>query len=202
MKSPVCAALLAQLVNLIDPLPALLAQLVNLIDPSPAAAAPSREELDRVLGGVEHAATAEEVRALGPSADQILIAVASDETASRWGRRRAVLALRYAPSAAAQAFLLELLRARAGAPQDGEADLLELAAALAALAPYGRAAAGTILPFVAHRSADVRQNAAAALALTGAPEADGALAARFAVERDPGVRRVVARSLRALRLGR
>jgi hypothetical protein len=151
--------------------------------------------IDRVLGGVEHAASADEVRALGPDADQLLMAVAGDGEAEPLRRWRAILALQHVPSAAARAFLLALVQRRAEATGS---EVLELAAALAALAPYGPEAAGAVLPFIAHRSADVRQSAAATLALTGAPAAAGALQLRLAVERDPGVRRTLARALHAL----
>lgn len=161
-----------------------------------AQAAPSSKELDRVLGGIERVAGPEDVRRLGSDADRVLIAVASDGRTSRLRRMRAILALQHAPTMEALDFLRAVL-AEEGAAIEGP-EVLDVAAALSALAPHGREVLSDLLPFLTHHSADVRQSAAAALAATRAPEAAAALRARVVVERDMGVRGVVLRALRGL----
>ncbi len=164
-----------------------------------AHAAPSQRELarlDRLLAGVEHVPGADEIRRLGPGTDAALITYASDARASRLRRLRAVAALRFVPSIAAHAFLDQLVAERAKAT-DG-ADVLDLAAALGALIPYGHDALATELRYLTHASADVRQAAAAALGQLHEPDARGALAARLIAERDAGVHVAVERALHEL----
>jgi hypothetical protein len=152
--------------------------------------------MDRVLGGYERAATAEDVKRLGADADRQLIDVAGDARTTRLRRTRAIAALRFVPSAAAHAFLravvLENKRAAGGA------DVLDLAAAIYSLSPYGAEETPLVLSLVAHASADVRQSAAAALAAIADPSAAPPLRARLAVERDAGVRFTLERSLKSL----
>jgi hypothetical protein len=147
------------------------------------------------LGAREHLITAADVRGLGVHGDRVLIAAASDLKASRWRRARALIALRFAPSEESLAFLRAVIDEKKPASQG--ADVLDLAAAAGSLAPYGRAALPDLLPLVVHASADVRHAAAQALGTIDAPEAESALRARLYVEKDVGVRDVVARALRA-----
>jgi HEAT repeat protein len=160
-----------------------------------ALAAPEPTMMDRVLGGYERAATAEDVKRLGADADRQLIDVAVDARTTRLRRTRAIAALRFVPSTAAHAFLravvLENKRATAGA------DVLDLAAAIYSLSPYTEETS-LVLSFVAHGSADVRQSAAAALAAIADPAAAGPLRARLAVERDAGVRLTLQHALKSL----
>jgi hypothetical protein len=161
-----------------------------------ASVARGDDALTRVLGGVERAPTAEAVRALGPAADRLLVAAASDGRTARLRRMRAIAALAFAPSAYARAFLLAVVRDQGGATRG--ADVLDVAAAAGALAVYGPTVAPTLVPLLAHASADVRQSAAAALGRARAPEAAGALRARLAVERDAGVHEELVRALARL----
>ena len=132
------------------------------------------------LSAREHAITAADVRALGAHGDRFLIAAAGDVKASRWRRARALIALRFAPSEESLAFLRAVIDEKKAASQG--ADVLDLAAAAASLAPYGRAALPDLLPLVVHASADVRHAAVQALGSIDAPEAESALRARLYVE--------------------
>ncbi len=164
-----------------------------------ATAAPTARELERVLGGYEHAANADDVRRLGAGADVALMNVAGDARWPRIRRVRAIAALRFVPSAAARDWLRALVSAtRATCTDAAECDALELAAALSSLQVYD-GQAPLLLSFVAHVSADVRQAAAASLAGARALEAEPILRARLAVERDDGVRATLAHALTALR---
>jgi HEAT repeats len=156
----------------------------------PALASP----LDRILGAREHVITVEEVGSLGEHADRLLIAAAADQRAGRWRRARALVALRFAPSSESLAFLRAVIDEKKGAWHG--ADVLELAAALTSLAPYGVDALPDLLPLAAHPAADVRHAVVQALGAIAAPEAESALRARLYVERDPGVRDAAARALR------
>jgi hypothetical protein len=150
--------------------------------------------LDKLLGGRERAPSADDVRALGPTAARQLIGVALDEQASRLRRNRAILALRHVPSGEAREFLRAVLADKREAV-DG-ADVLDLAAAVTAMQPYGREVLADVLPFVTHGSADVRHAAVLTLGAMHAPEADNALRIRATLERDPGVRAAAVRALR------
>jgi len=170
--------------------------LVSLLLAAPASAAPTARDFDAVLGGVERRLSATDLRRLGAAPDQALIAYAEDPHTSRVRRMRAILALRFAPSVSARAYLHDLLgqhgRATTGA------DVLDVAAAIGALSPYGREELATLLPYLSHASADVRQNAAASLAALHEPDALGPLAARLTIERDSGVRFAIAGALRTI----
>jgi hypothetical protein len=156
----------------------------------PALAAP----VDAVLGAREHVITAAEVQSLGANADRLLIGAASDGKASRWRRARALLALQFAPSSESLAFLRFVIDGRREAKAG--ADVLELAAAVTSLHPYGKEALADLLPLATHASADVRHAVVQSLARIPAPEAESALRARLYVERDAGVRDAVARALK------
>jgi HEAT repeat protein len=159
-----------------------------------SAAADRRDaRLAPVLGGIEHAPTEADVRRLGAGATSELLRAADDPTLSRLWRMRALYALRFVPSAAAHSFLLEVVAVRSSATEG--ADVLDYAAALGALTPYGSEELPTFLGALAHPSADVRHAAAAAIGLMKVPAVDGALKLRLAVEQDVGVRRALVRAL-------
>lgn len=170
--------------------------IASLLFSSVAWGAPSAAEVERVLGGYEHAPTAEEVKRLGTGADQVLIAVAQDARTSPIRRARAIGALRFVPSAGAHAFLRALIDEKARAPEG--ADVLDVASALAALAPYGREDLALELSYLAHASVELRHAAAAALGVIADAEALPSLRARLAVERDGGTRLMLARSIKSI----
>ncbi|HZS36788.1 MAG TPA: HEAT repeat domain-containing protein [Polyangia bacterium] len=170
--------------------------IASLVFSTVAWGAPSAAELDRVLGGYEHAATADEVKRLGAGADQILIGVAEDARSTAIRRTRAIAALRFVPSAAAHAYLRALILEQGRAP--APADVLDVAAALGALAPYGRAELPLVQRYLGHASAELRQSAAAALGLIADAGALPSLRARLAVERDPAIRTVLSHSIKTI----
>ena len=74
--------------------------LAGLLFSSVAWGAPSAAEVERALGGYERAPSAEDVKRLGPGADQVLIAAANDPRTSRLRRARAIGALGSRPAPA------------------------------------------------------------------------------------------------------
>lgn len=166
---------------------------ILLLLSSTVLAQPAVSPLDRLCGGYEHAPTAAEVRALGPAADERLIDYATAPSTSPIRRQRAIAALLFVPSTAAHQFLLDVL-AREGRATRG-VQVLDAAAALSALAPYGQPSLAIVLPYLTHASADVRQAAATTIGALGLPAARGSLSARLAVERDPSVRLHLAAAL-------
>jgi hypothetical protein len=133
--------------------------------------------VDKILGAREHVITAEEIRSLGEKADRILIGVAGDARSSHYKRTRAIIALRHAPSQESLAFLRDVL---------SHEDVLDLAAAIGSLQPYGDEVFADVLPFLTHANAGVRH--AAVLTLAPLPRAETALRTRLYIERDPAVR--------------
>jgi hypothetical protein len=140
--------------------------------------------IEHILAGVEHTPTADEVKRLGADADQQLIDYAESPRATPIRRMRAILALRFVPSATARAYLSALLARQPGA--------LDTAAALSALTPYGRDVLAQVQPYLVHPAADVRHAAVAAMTQLGAL---APLRARLAVEKDPGVHAEILRAL-------
>jgi hypothetical protein len=137
--------------------------------------------IDRILGGYEHVPTADEARSVGP---QALIDYAENLRNPQARRIQAIAALRYVPCDAARTYAVDVL-ARLGKSVTGGA-VLEVAAALTALAPYQRSE--LIIPYATHPSADVRQSAAASLSLIADAPSLSVLRTRLIAERDPGVR--------------
>ena len=162
-----------------------------------ALASPSRVEVERVVAGIEHAPSAEDVKRLGAGADQALVAYARDPKVTRLRRLRAIAALRYAPSTVARDFLHAVL-AEQGKALEG-VDALDAAAALGALTPYGRGELAIVVSYLEHGAADVRAAAAHALAQLHEADAVGALTARFSVERDAAVRAAIGHAIVELR---
>lgn len=161
-----------------------------------ATAAPRLVDLARVLGGYERTANADDIRALGPEADRMLIDHAEAPNQTRIQRQRAIVALRFVPTSRARSYALALLSASASAEDGPQA--IDAASAITALSVYPDALT-VILPHLAHASAEVRHSAAAALGVMRARESIGPLQTRLSIERDPGVRLVLQRSLKQLR---
>jgi hypothetical protein len=155
-----------------------------------ALAAPTVRAVDRALAGIEKSVDEATIRDLGPGADEALIRYAEDRATSPLRRMRALAALRWAPSQAAREYLLSVIAVEKSAT--GGAQVLDVSAAAGALAPYGDEVLADVAALAAHSSADVRQGAAAALRAIDTPAARAIVQARFAVEPDPGVRRVLA----------
>jgi hypothetical protein len=161
-----------------------------------AHAAPRVLDLARVLGGYERTASADDIRALGPEADRLLIDHAEASGQTRVQRQRAIVALRFTPTARARAYAQSLLQASIGAG-DGPS-VVDAAAAITALSAYPDTLP-LLLPHLSHRAAEVRQSVAAAIGVLRAREAVGSIQLRLSIESDAGVRVVLGKVLRALR---
>jgi hypothetical protein len=159
-----------------------------------ASAAERAPDLARVLGGYERTASAADIRALGPQADRLLIAHAEAPGQTLVQRQRAIVSLRFVPTAYTRSYALALLRVSTAA--DGP-QALDAASAITALSAFPDTLSA-IVPQLAHLSADARQAAAAALGVMRASEALGSLGARLSVESDPGVRLVLRQVVKQL----
>jgi hypothetical protein len=158
-------------------------------------AAAQPRDLARVLGGYERTASADDIRALGPDADRLLIEHAEASGQTRVQRQRAIVALRFVPTARARGYAQSLLAASAAATEGPQA--IDAASAITALSAYPDALP-LILPQLSHKLAEVRHAAAAALGVLRARDAIGPIQLRLSIESDPGVRLVLGRVLRSL----
>ncbi len=162
-----------------------------------AHAEPTRRELDRVLGGFEQVVNSDAVRSLGAGTDVALISYIEDRKLSSLRRQRALSALAQVPSATVRDYLVGRVRAQKSAERGAE--VLELAAAIGALAPYGAQVLSTVTPLIGHPAPDVRQAAAVTLGTMRLPSTSTALAARLTIEPDPGVKAALRRALESTR---
>ena len=158
-------------------------------------AAAEPRDLTRVLGGYERTANADDIRALGPDADRLLIEHAEASGQTRVQRQRAIVALRFVPTARARSYAQWLLQASAGATEGPQA--IDAASAITALSAHADALP-LILPQLSHKLAEVRHAAAAAIGVLRAREAAGPIQLRLSIESDAGVRLVLGRVLRSL----
>ena len=135
------------------------------------------------------------------TADRILTDVAADRAVTETVRVRALSALAYARTARAHAFLENFIMEKT--PSSAPVDRTLLRRAATSLGWQGGARVVEILgPLLDHSDADVRLDAAAALGLTRARDAEGPLRTRLAVEADPAVRRQIEAALKAVTAAR
>ena len=131
------------------------------------------------------------------TADGILTAVAVDRAASETVRGRALSALAYARTSRVHAFLENFIIEKT--PSSAPVDRILLRRAATSLGWQGGARVVEILgPLLDHGDADVRLDAAAALELARARDAEKPLRARLVVETDAGVRRQIEAALKAV----
>ena len=158
------------------------------------AKAPTRAEVESALakGGAPG-----ELQHWAATADGILTTVAADRAASETVRARALSALAYARTPRVHAFLENFIVEKA--PSSSPVDRALLRRAAASLGWQGGARVVEILaPLLDNGDADVRLDAAAALGLSRAREAEAPLRARLAVETDAAVRRQIEAALKAV----
>jgi len=162
------------------------------------AKAPTRVEVESALakdggpGQLQHWAA---------TADGILTAVAADRAVAETVRARALSALAYARTSRAHAFLENFITEKA--PSSAPVDRVLLSRAATSLGWQGGARVVEILgPLLDHSDPDVRLDAAAALGLARARDAEAPLRARLAVEADPAVRRQIEAALKAVTAAR
>jgi HEAT repeat protein len=127
--------------------------------------------------------------------------VAADRAVVETVRARALSALAYARTSRAHAFLENFIIEKA--PSSAPVDRVLLRRAATSLGWQGGARVVEILtPLLDNSDADVRLDAAAAMGLARARDAEGPLRARLAVEADPAVRRQIEAALKAVTAAR
>jgi hypothetical protein len=175
----------------------LLAGLVAADAGAPAndhAKTPTRAEVE---SGLAQGGAPGELRHWAATADGILTAVAADRAASETIRGRALSALAYARTSRAHAFLENFIIEKT--PSSAPVDRVLLRRAAASLGWQGGARVVEVLgPLLENSDADVRLDAAAALGLARARDAEGPLRARLALETDAAVRRQIEAALKAV----
>jgi HEAT repeat protein len=131
------------------------------------------------------------------AADGILTALAADRAESETVRGRALSALAYARTSRVHAFLENFIIGKT--PSSAPVDRILLRRAAASLGWQGGARVVEVLaPLLDNNDADVRLDAAAALGLARAREAEAPLRARLGVETDAAVRRQIEAALKAV----
>ena len=142
-----------------------------------------------------------ELQRWAATADGILTVVAADRAASETVRGRALSALAYARTSRAHAFLENFIIAKT--PSSAPVDRVLLRRAAASLGwQGGPRVVEVVAPLLDHSDADVRLDAAAALGLSRAREAEAPLRARLALETDAGVRRQIEAALKSVTAAR
>jgi hypothetical protein len=161
-------------------------------------APPTRAEVEAALRKSPHDAAAEaEVVRLVARAEALLIAIVDDSAAEEAVRGRAVAALAHSRSARAHVFLENLIIRKA--PSSAAVDRLLLRRAAVALGwQAGPRVVETVAPLLDHPDPEVRLDAAVALGLCRAHDAEKPLRARLADEQDPAVRHQIEAALRAV----
>jgi HEAT repeat protein len=138
---------------------------------------------------------------LAATAEGTLIAIASDKTASDTLRARALSSLAYARNLRVQSFLENFVVGRTPAFDASDRALVRRAAV--ALGWQGDARlVETVAPLLDSADPDVRLDAAIALGLGRARNAEAPLRARLATETDSAVRQQVEAALRAVTAAR
>ena len=185
------------MVNAIIQITVLLVGLVAADAGAPSndhAKTPTRAQVESALakGGAPG-----ELQHWAATADGILTVVAADRAASETVRGRALSALAYAHTSRAHAFLENFIIEKT--PSSAPVDRVLLRRAATALGWQGGARVVEVLgPLLDNGEAEVRLDAAAALGLTRAREAESPLRARLTVETDPAVRRQIEAALKAV----
>jgi len=155
---------------------------------------PTRAEVESALakGG-----SPGELQRWAATADGILTAVAADRSASETVRGRALSALAYSKSSRAHAFLENFIVEKT--PSSAPVDRVLVRRAAASLGWLGGPRVVEVLgPLLDSGDAEVRLDAAAALGLARARDAEKPLRARLAVETDAAVRRQIEAALKAV----
>jgi HEAT repeat protein len=161
-----------------------------------AAAAPARAEVEAALRKSGREAESELPR-LAASAEPVLIAIADDRAVDAAVRARAVAALAYARGPRVHVFLENLVLRKT--PSSDPTDRLLLRRAAVALGwQAGPRVVETVAPLLGHADAEVRLDAAVALGLSRARDAEGPLRARLAEEPDASVRRQIESALKSI----
>jgi HEAT repeat protein len=138
-----------------------------------------------------------ELRQLAQTAEPTLIAIAGDRAASPSARGRSLAALAYARSGWAHAFLENFIIKTTPSREPADHVLLRRAA-MALGWQSGPRLSEVLAPLLDSEDRDVRLDAAAALGLGHAHDAERPLRARLEVETDPAVRHEIQAALTAI----
>jgi HEAT repeats len=138
-----------------------------------------------------------EMQHLVESAEPTVIAIANDRAAAEATRGRALSALAYARSGRSHSFLENFI-IRLTPARDSTDHVLVRRAAMALGWRSGPRVTEVLAPLLDSDDRDVRLDAAAALGLGRARDAERPLRARLAVETDPAVKRQIDSALRAV----
>ncbi len=165
----------------------------------PPHAKPSpRAELEAALA---KGASPAELQHWAATADGLLMTLAADPAVGETVRGRALAALAYARNGRAHAFLENFVIEKT--PSSDRLDRLLVRRAAVSLGWQGGARVVEVLaPLLDSTDADVRVDAAAALGLTRAREAEAPLRARLAVESDAAVKRQLEAAVKAVTAAR
>lgn len=159
-----------------------------------AAPSPTRHDVEATL---DKNPGPTELRKLAETAEPPLLAIADDPAAAAPLRGRALSALAYARSTRAHAFLENFIVKKT--PSRDPADhVLVRRAAMALGWQSGPRLADVVGPLLDSDERDVRLDAAAALGLGHARDAERKLRDRLAVETDPAVKQQIEAALRAI----
>jgi hypothetical protein len=164
--------------------------------PLAAGAAPSRDQVELTLSGIEHVPGKAALERLGPGVDEVLRDIALKPSAKRMlAGTRAITLLRLFPSKKTNAALLELVRKYRRVKKPG-VQLLNLQQALTSYAVVaGPGALKEIEPLLAHVNVDVRYAACEAARLSKSSRAITVLQRRQQLEQAPMVRHQLKRQI-------
>lgn len=161
----------------------------SLALPSVASADPSREQVERLLGGYEFVPTPAQIRELGAGADRVLIAIGSDPQVGPLRRIRAFGVLGYVPSIEGERACRQVLKQGAAATGLDAKRVGACAESLGVIgAALGHSVRAALVPLLDHRAVIVRAGAARGLAAAGEVAALPGLRARLVMEQDALVR--------------
>lgn len=161
--------------------------------PAARSAAEVEATVRTLLSGYEPLDVEHGLAQLGPQAADVLLRLIKDRGTPVLLQLRAIEALGYVPTPAGQTYLRDLV-AQIGTVEDER--VFTLAAALRALSAFGVGELPSIALFLNHRSADVRDAAAAGMAQMRSADVLPALQGRLAIERDSGVQSTINAAIR------
>jgi len=171
-----------------------VACLVALVAADAGAPAPTRHDVQAAL---DKAPGPTELRRLAETAEPALIGIADDATLPAATRGRALSALAYTRSGRSHAFLENFIIKKTPSRDPADRGLLRRAA-MALGWRSGPRLTEVLGPLLDSDDRDVRLDAAAALGLGHAHDAERVLRDRLAIETDPGVKQQIEAALKAI----
>lgn len=157
--------------------------------PPPPGPAELRPKVEALLGGYEFEPTKAHWDKLGPSALDVLVAIANDNSALPSRRARAIASMNHFDGAAVSGNLITFTQSSSLPPT------LRATAASVLVAREGDSALPTVTPLLSSSDVRVREMVAKSLARLGTADARKSLESRRDTEQDPAVREVIQRGL-------